>query len=280
MIDMKKFMTAIVSNKDKDIDKMLAETLEYLDWVHQDYNPKINILTDAFYKSAISWAAYLNDGSTVKKFLDKGASPNGIVSRYDEEKKSYLPSDTYSPLCYACQKNYSGMVELLIERGADVNIRWGNPVGLGKQAIHFAVEWDAVTCARTLLEAGADPSSHIELGKFPLLLANSIDMINLLLEFGADVNQIEPGGGESALAYRAFRGNAKLVKHLIKHGASVNSSIDSVLHSAVMSGNIETVKAVIDAGADRAMKNGKGKTAFDYAIEYGEAEEIKELVKF
>lgn len=279
MIDMKKFMTAIVSFKDKDIDKMLADSLEYLERVYKNYDSKTTIISDAYGKSAVSWAAYLKLGRTVEKFLDKGASPNGIVSRYDEESRIYLPADAYSPLCYACQSNSMGTVELLIDRGADVNMRWNSSTEFGKQAIHYAVEFDAVSCARALLEAGADASSYTDLGYFPLLLARSVDMRNLLLEFGADIDQTDQRGDDTVLEQAAFYGNLKSVQYYIKRGANVHfaskSNNDTVLHSAVVSDNTDVVKAVLDAGADRTIKTLEGKTPFDYA----KTDEIKELVK-
>lgn len=287
MVDMKKFMTAIVSGKDKDVDKMLAESLEYLDRVYGEYNPRTTILTPAFGKSALSWVAYLNHGTTVENFIDLGANPNGIVPKQDPETGFWLPSDAYSPLCYACERNNVGVVHALIERGADLNIRWQGFDDLGKQAIHFAVEGDSISSARMLLEAGADPCANIEFDKFPLSMSNSIDMTRLLLEFGADVNQSGVKGEDTALMRAVVGGsrnnNSRGVKELIKLGADVNfvskTHKETPLHCASIYTNVEIVKALLDAGADRTAVDAKGETPYDAAVRKNKSEEIIRLLK-
>jgi hypothetical protein len=58
----------------------------------------------------------------------------------------------YTPLHYAAQRNHVGVVELLIERGADVNAN-----ACGATPLHRAAHHGSYACCKLLLDHGADP---------------------------------------------------------------------------------------------------------------------------
>ncbi len=117
--------------------------------------------------------------------------------------------------------------------------------------LFFAVSEDRVNSARALLEAGADIHKENKFGKEPINEATSLSMLDVLIEHGADVNHVD-GCGKWPLKEFSFRGNAPAVRKLLASGAEVNrtSCCKIALHSAVHADDAETVKTLVDAGAD------------------------------
>ena len=117
--------------------------------------------------------------------------------------------------------------------------------------LFFAVSEDRVNSARALLEAGADIHKENEFGREPINKATSLRMLEVLIEHGADVNHVDRCG-EWPLKEFSFHGNAPAVRKLLAAGAEVNrtSTGKIALHSAVRADDAETVRILVDAGAD------------------------------
>ena len=63
--------------------------------------------------------------------------------------------------------------------------------------------------------------------------------------------------------------NIDSVKYLLEKGADVNAqdkNNNTALVKAVLDGETEIINALIDAGADSGIKDAKGKTVFDYVV--------------
>ena len=131
-------------------------------------------------------------------------------------------------------------------------------------------EWIRVTLSgdvaelRKLLDAGMKPDAKTAQGTTALMLAaRDINKVKLLLDRGADVNARAASGFTPLMVASRYRGSAEVVRLLLKKGARPNAdkSVEvrneaSALFLAVMVGDIETVKALVDAGArlDQRMK--------------------------
>jgi ankyrin repeat protein len=210
-----------------------------------------------------------------------------------------------TPLMIAIQNGFDKkyeMVVLLIEAGADVNIRNGSALAIAFQR----AQWDIVS---RLLEAGADPQlwdivlydqTHfrflealvmrgmqneltilMERGlnlkerRWQWLIFNAlkdIDMLRFLAEAGMEINII--GRNQLTLLQDAILESRDAALWLIDRGVNVNyGSRDemSALMWAVNRGDIELVKILLEAGADVNLKRGT-QTALSYAFFYGEDE--------
>ncbi|MDX1931803.1 MAG: ankyrin repeat domain-containing protein [Capsulimonadales bacterium] len=86
--------------------------------------------------------------------LDAGGDPN-------RGKESFLPLHT------GALARKIDLMEVLVDRGADVNLRSGS----GTTPLHCAVIADSVEVAHFLLKRGADPSKTDRSGKTPLQMA-------------------------------------------------------------------------------------------------------------
>ena len=137
-------------------------------------------------------------------------------------------------------------------------------------------------------------------GETPLHLAiihRNIEMCELLIEGGADVN-VTDGDGGTPLHYATKRGHTvqlptaiiqvliavdtEIVKLLINAGADVNKEDDgyTALHFATDMGHTEIVKLLINAGADVNIKDGPayGRTPLHYATYKGYTEIVQLLI--
>ncbi len=101
-----------------------------------------------------------------------------------------------------------------------------------------------------------------------------------LLEKGAEVDLVDKGG-YSAMMLAASNNFAQVVELLIEHGADINrvdhSNGWSALIWAAKRGHTETVSVLLKHGADRSVIDDAGKSALDYAEAKGYADIVTML---
>lgn len=168
----------------------------------------------------------------------------------------------------------------------------------------IAVKNDRTGTVREMLAEGFNPNTQEqERGDTPLIMAmreNSLKVMEILLSDKRTNLDAESFNGDNALMIAAFNGNEKAVKALLDRGANVNKDGWAPLHYAAASGNekivrmllekdafvdavspnattpmmmaargghIYAVKLLYDAGADPTIKNQRGYTASDFAME-------------
>jgi ankyrin repeat protein len=109
------------------------------------------------------------------------------------------------------------------------------------------------------------------------------EKMQLLLDAGADVNW-KRADGQTPLCQAAMYSYNGSVDLLLRHKAQVDlpgkySNLEcTALIAAALSGKIETVRLLLEAGADRALKDDQGKTALHRAIEANK-KEIVDLLR-
>ena len=153
---------------------------------------------------------------------------------------------------------YDYIVEFLIRKGADVNLRDNE----GKTALLWAAS-NSFPNAKILVENGAKVNIAANDGMTPFLQATlgvssgkvPIELCELLRKNGANVNAAltrKNGSGWTALHYAVVNNDADLVKYLIKHGAKVNKFTaegSSPLFLSKLNDNKEIIKILRNAGA-------------------------------
>lgn len=120
--------------------------------------------------------------------------------------------------------------------------------------------------ARLLIANGANVNARDEVGNTPLHAAAGAQaappaMTALLLSMGADPN-IRGRKGATAVWYAALSGRAEIVQLLVEHGADLNVQEEvahsSPLDSAASLGHIDVVEVLLEGGADVAITSPTG----------------------
>lgn len=151
--------------------------------------------------------------------------------------------------------------------------------------IEAVVEGD-IEEVESLLESGIDPNIIDIEGWTPLMWAtqiNNLDMINLLIEYGANPDIVDYYYEETALIIATNNNYVEAIKILLENGADPNL-IDSYgltpLISAVSNSNSETIRTLLETGADPNISNIYGLTPLMSASTYGNLEAAKELLEY
>ena len=153
--------------------------------------------------------------------------------------------------------------------------------------IHDAIMNGNIDEVQWQLDAGVDVNEESSKGLTPLHYAASAghnDIVELLIECGANVNATDSGKGATPLDYAHWRDHEEVIETLNAHnaqrehekgGKGIGQS--SLIHDAAFYGYIDEVQRQLDAGVDPNLKSSKGATPLFYAV-YGGHLEIVELL--
>jgi ankyrin repeat protein len=231
----------------------------------------VNAVTDLGI-AALDLASSNGNAAIVQQLLDKGADPN-IVS-----------TAGVSPLMRASQVGAGGVVRLLLAHGAKVNER---EPSRSQTALMWAAAQRHPDVTRVLIENGADVAARTRVrrlvvnrggpngtiadepyvgdvdkgGSTPLLFAarsGDLESAKLLVAAGASVNDRAPDG-YSAMQLASHSGHGELALWLLDRGADPNAAEVgfTTLHTAVLTGDLPLVKALLAHGANPNAKIAK-----------------------
>ena len=107
-------------------------------------------------------AALGGDIATIKTWLDQGGHPDqGLHGIHGPEGRTYGPGTTL--LMAAASESHLDVVRLLVDRGADVNVRTAAGYQTGWSALIFAVIVScSADCVKYLLARGADTNGMVD----------------------------------------------------------------------------------------------------------------------
>lgn len=182
----------------------------------------------------------------------------------------------YTPLHDAAARGDVDQVIVLIQRGADVNVRvrsderyspeWGNT------PLHEAARDGRIEVVAELISRGALVNAQNARGISPLHRALAYpDLVKLLIERGADVN-LADALGDTPLFWAAEDGQSTSTELLLQHGANArlrNSAGMTPLHRAARTGSADTTLKLIAAGAEVDAVNPLGLTPLHVAATAG-----------
>ncbi|KAL3249339.1 hypothetical protein ABHI18_011651 [Aspergillus niger] len=133
------------------------------------------------------------------------------------------------------------------------------PVFDATKALGYAVRYNQLEIARLMLEAGAYPSPELDGETWdtsPLhhaTIKSNLEMVKLLLEFKADVNQSDLDTCMIPLSTATALGHTEIVRCLLESEADVNLENlygEAPLHIATRLGHLEITQLLLARGAD------------------------------
>jgi len=153
------------------------------------------------------------------------------------------------PLSLAIKLGRADIVELLLDRGADVNMKAG--------------EWGSIICF-------AVAKGHCQI-------------VRTLFQYGA---RLDTADTTAVIPNAAGYAGAGMVRYLLEKGADVNGTDDSTrtaLHDIVWrfhdEAGYEIAKILVDAGANMEAVDDAGNTALFNAVEFGDADFVRFLLQ-
>lgn len=164
----------------------------------------------------------------------------------------------YTPLETACFHNSFKVAKLLLDKGAQVNVRrkpqnkeqtyYGTP-------LHSAVKANAIECVQLLLAEGAEINPEESKGISPLHIAAEMGYLhcmNILLNSGCDPNLTIPDTSNTALHLAAEGGCNECISLLLQKGAIAdarNYKGQTALHIAAHAHSVECVEMLLCQGS-------------------------------
>lgn len=151
-------------------------------------------------------------------------------------------------------------VRFCLFQGIDINALDERPGFKNRTALHNAAEWGQLKVAKLLIDKGADVNFGYRIhANTPLRLSvNYLDMVKLLVESGAKVNDSSKSGS-SSLTYAVYKQNQNVIEYLLSNGADINSNgiLCSVGHK---DGLEQTFRYLLSKGANVNLADSNGNT--------------------
>jgi ankyrin repeat protein len=188
--------------------------------------------------------------------------------------------DARTSLMYLGENASAEMVRDLLSFGADVNARDGygvTPLMKAAASLSFPV-------LKQLIDAGAGIDAKDNHGATVLMSAAENEdgrTLRLLIGAGVDLNAKNEDDDGTALIVAARSGRADSVKALLNAGAEIESKTSdgkTALLSSAANDDPEAARVLIDAGADVNAKDKDGKTPLIIASDEGDPETVKALL--
>ncbi|VDN97700.1 unnamed protein product [Rodentolepis nana] len=220
--------------------------------------------------------------TSVQPSLVTANSSDGRVQQVDIN--AYTESSNESALTLCCNGGFTDLARLLLERGADKEHRDKK----SHTPLHTAVYANQRSIVNLLLEFGVDIEAQVERTKDTALsIACShgrLEIAEDLLARGAN-KEHRNFSDYTPLSLAASGGFVDVIQLLLKNGAEINSRTGSKLGIsplmlASMNGYTEAVKVLLENGADiNAQIETNKNTALTLACFQGQADVVKLLVE-
>ncbi len=207
-----------------------------------------------------------------------------IIPAAAQTPPSQSDIEGYRGLHRAAHSGDVATIRKLVEEGADLEAR----DRAERTPLHVAAFASQEEALRVLAEAGADLNA-LEHRAYDIVtiaaVADDLEMVDLSLTLGASPGNVTSPYDGTALIAAAHLGHHQVVRHLIDGGAPldhVNNLNWTALIEAVVLGDggpahVETVRALVEAGADQTIADREGISPLQHARARGYREIVEIL---
>lgn len=232
----------------------LKQSTDYADFINRfSTKRKKQTKNDVLHLKFIE-QCYIGDINAVQHYIDCNVNVNFVPHHYE----MVMPA-----LMTACLAKHYSIAELLLDRGADVNLKDASD---GKNALMSTCSTGDISLVELLCMRGAKLNQRSKNGvTSPLnqaILHKNNHLIKQLAQRGARINYVSGKFGQTALCTACLAGNLDAVKQLIELDGIVNKPSklrgESPLINAIENGNRKIIKYLIDMDADVNQTNNYG----------------------
>lgn len=177
----------------------------------------------------------------------------------------------------AVRDNQPAALARALSAGADPE---GGYLGFGRSPLALAAFLGHASCVGLLLKARAKIDQRDGSRASPLMMANDMECVALLIEAGARLSLADDEGFTAALA-AARDGNASKIRALAHARADLEAREGrgrTALMEATICGHPDCVQALLDLGALPDAQDSSGRTALIYAARNQQLQSLRRLV--
>jgi hypothetical protein len=211
-----------------------------------------------------------------------------LSTAYAQSPPSQVERARYTGLLLAAARGDAAQIKALIAKGARPDLRDSNE----RTPLHVAAYAKQHDAMRALVAMGADPNA-LEKDRYDIVtiaaVANDVPTLKVALEVGCSAKNVTSRYDGTALIAAAHLGYAEVVRTLIQAKAPLdhvnNLGWTALIESIVLGDggprHVETLKALIEAGASLTVtdRNGQTPLAHARARRYGEMVKLLETAK-
>lgn len=200
-----------------------------------------------------------------------------LIKAAEKQIKAMNDEETYYFVTEMIGGNQMDSLSYMLDLGLDVNLEHEGTTFLKAAALHH----NNTDVVRWLLDNGANAKKGNIITS--AVMGGNIKTIELLLQKGANVNGEESifRKGDTPLRQAVLYGRMDIIRLLLEYGADLEEVVEeddnTVLLVAVENRSYNVVKLLKEAGADCTYKNAEGETALSCAKTLGETKMMEIL---
>ena len=186
----------------------VATTEEQKEWL-ADLSHAIEDYSAAYISKTFTNSSKETCLNRIKKLIAKLVAQEAINYTDDQTSRNF-------PLYHACHYNLKDIVKLLIDAGADVNLR----NSFLMTPLHKVISrHDGISIVELLINKGADINAQNASLEIPLHQASSVELITLLLEAGSHLEALD-AFNQTPLLYFIFEMKYDIERQRLLNAAS------------------------------------------------------------